>query len=75
MKEDFVFHFRSVLELNLSFELETELAKWESNLTQCLTTWGTEHLNVLSRLSGNELEEYLDENPTKNICKMPFLLY
>ena len=58
MKEDFVFHFRSVLELNLSFELETELAKWESNLTRCLTKWETENLNVLSRLSGNELEEY-----------------
>ena len=58
MKEDFVFHFRSVLELNLSFELETELAKWESNLTQCLAFWETEHLNVLSRLSDSDLEEY-----------------
>ena len=58
MKEDFVFHFRSVLELNLSFELETELAKWESNLMQDLTNWENKHLKVLSSLSDLELEEY-----------------
>ena len=58
MKEDFVFHFRSVLELNLSYELETELAKWETNLTQSLTNWETQHLNALSKLSESELEDY-----------------
>ena len=57
MKEDFVFHFRSILELNLSFELETELAKWESNITQCLTNWESKHLNLLSSLSERELED------------------
>ena len=58
MKEDFVFHFRNVLELNVTLELEMELAKWESNYTQTLTTWECRELNVLSNLSLENLEDY-----------------
>ena len=54
----FCISFSECTELNLSFELETELAKWESNLTQRLTTWETENLNIFSRLSESEIEEY-----------------
>ena len=58
MREDFVFHFRNVLELNVTLELETELAKWESIYTQQLAKWESKQLIMLSNLSGDKLELY-----------------
>ena len=58
MREDFVFHFRNVLELNVNLELEMELARWESTYTQDLTNWECKELNKLSNLSGKSLEKH-----------------
>ena len=72
----FCISFSFVLELNVTLELEMELAKRESSYTQSLTNWECLQLNKFTNLSGESLENNWKElipmlkGKCDSLCKM-----
>ena len=61
IKEDFGFHYRNILELNITLELELELIQWQLVLAQGLIQWECQQLNIISNFSDQKLEVYWEE--------------
>ena len=61
LKENFVFSYRNILEVNARVELDSALCGWHSNLIQDMTSVKSEYINRLYNVEYDSLETTLQE--------------
>ena len=61
LKENFVFSYRNILELNCYVELDTALCTWFSEFTQEMTAKKSTYFNILSNVENNKLKATIQE--------------
>ena len=69
LKENFVFSYRNILEVNARVELDSALCCWHSDLIQEMTSIKSEYINILYNVEydshGTTLQHILDELDAK----------
>ena len=60
LKENFVFSYKNILEVNARIELDNSLCNWHSNLTQDIAILKSEYVNRLYNVETQHLNDTMD---------------